>query len=61
MSDMCTRHKLIAGDARDLSYIPDESVHLPGRNLLLLTKAAVYCQVRDIAAYVFALSHAGTP
>jgi 7-cyano-7-deazaguanine synthase len=27
---------------------PDEAVHLPGRNILLIAKAAVYCQIRGI-------------
>ena len=27
---------------------PDEAVYLPGRNLLLLTKAAVWCRIRSV-------------
>ncbi|HVM59274.1 MAG TPA: 7-cyano-7-deazaguanine synthase [Verrucomicrobiae bacterium] len=29
---------------------PDEAVYLPGRNLMLLSKAAVFCAVNDISA-----------
>ena len=30
------------------SETPDEAVYLPGRNLLLTVKAAVWCRLRDI-------------
>ncbi len=29
---------------------PDEAVYLPGRNLLLTTKASVWCQLRQVGA-----------
>jgi 7-cyano-7-deazaguanine synthase len=29
---------------------PDEAVYLPGRNLLLTVKAALWCRIRDISA-----------
>jgi 7-cyano-7-deazaguanine synthase len=32
---------------------PDEAVYLPGRNLLLAAKAAVWCRLRDVEALAF--------
>jgi len=37
------------GDSRAPEYeAPDETVYLPGRNIVLLSKAAVYCALTDI-------------
>ncbi|MFO0910178.1 MAG: 7-cyano-7-deazaguanine synthase [Isosphaeraceae bacterium] len=32
---------------------PDEAVYLPGRNILLAAKAAVWCRLRDVQALAF--------
>jgi 7-cyano-7-deazaguanine synthase len=37
---------------------PDEAVYLPGRNLLLMVKAAIWCRLRDVSA--LALGSLGT-
>jgi len=39
---------------------PDEAVYLPGRNLLLLSKAAVFCCMNDISAIALGVLH-GNP
>jgi 7-cyano-7-deazaguanine synthase len=52
MSDVYTpRHWAIKG--RPPAYhTPDEEVYLPGRNVVLLSKAAVYCAASDIGRLV---------
>lgn len=48
VGDVYGRHWSVGGaDVPDAST-PDEAVYLPGRNLLFLAKAAVWCRLRNI-------------
>jgi len=47
MADVYGEHWSLSGYVPDATT-PDEAVYLPGRNLLLLLKAAVWCQIRGI-------------
>lgn len=49
-ADVYGTHWSTAGDDVPGSETPDEAVYLPGRNLLLTIKAAVWCRIRGIEA-----------
>jgi len=48
MMDVYGSHWSVTGKAVPGADTPDEAVYLPGRNLLLLGKAAVFCSLRGI-------------
>lgn len=48
LRDVYGDHWSVTGDQVPDSRSPDEAVFLPGRNALLLVKAAVWCQLRGI-------------
>jgi 7-cyano-7-deazaguanine synthase len=48
LDDLYAEHWSITGRAVPAENTPDEAVYLPGRNPLLLVKAAVWCQIHDI-------------
>jgi len=43
--DLCPDHWSLTGKAVPDSVSPDEAVYLPGRNLFMLAKAGVWCQM----------------
>ncbi len=47
-ADIYGRHWSVNGGSAPDYEAPDEMMYLPGRNLLLTTKAAVYCSLNDI-------------
>lgn len=47
VADLYGEHWSLCGDVPDADT-PDEAVYLPGRNLLLVAKPALYCQMHDI-------------
>jgi 7-cyano-7-deazaguanine synthase len=47
-TDIYGGHWSVAGSPAPDYEAPDETMYLPGRNLLLTTKAAVYCSLNDI-------------
>ncbi len=49
MQDVYARHWSVTGDGVPGSEAPWDSVYLPGRNILLLSKVAVFCAVWDIS------------
>lgn len=53
MADVYGRHWSLTGVVPDASS-PDEAVYLPGRNLLLLLKSAVWCQIQGIPTLALA-------
>ncbi len=48
LADLYTGHWSLTGLDAPAHDAPDESVYLPGRNALLLVKAAVWCQLHGI-------------
>jgi 7-cyano-7-deazaguanine synthase len=48
VADVYGRHWSLQGPSVPDSETPDEAVYLPGRNLLLLPKAAVWCRLRGV-------------
>lgn len=48
LDDLYTDHWSLTGSGTPADDTPDEAVYLPGRNALLLVKAAVYCQLHGI-------------
>ena len=48
VSDLYGHHWSLNGKAVPKRSDPDEAVYLPGRNLMLLSKAAIYCALHDI-------------
>jgi len=48
IGDVYGDHWSVAGPGVPGAEAPDEAVYLPGRNLLLATKAAVWCRVREV-------------
>ena len=48
VSDVYGDHWSLSGPVVPGYESPDEAVYLPGRNLLLISKAAVWCQLRGI-------------
>ena len=47
-------HWSTTGKAVPGAGTPDEAVYLPGRNALLLVKAALWCQLRNVAELALA-------
>jgi len=47
--DLYGNHWSVTGQAVPDAATPDEAVYLPGRNLLLLTKALLWCHLHDVA------------
>jgi len=48
LADLYGRHWSTTGDDTPASSAPDEAVFLPGRNALLMVKAAVWCQLNAV-------------
>jgi 7-cyano-7-deazaguanine synthase len=48
LDDLYTNHWSIHGRGAPAADSPDEAVYLPGRNPLLLVKAAVWCQMHGV-------------
>jgi 7-cyano-7-deazaguanine synthase len=48
LSDLYTDHWSITGQNTPGAASPDEAVYLPGRNALLMIKAALWCQLHGI-------------
>jgi 7-cyano-7-deazaguanine synthase len=48
VGDLFSGHWSLTGQRAPDASTPDEAMYLPGRNLLLLSKAAVYCSQRNI-------------
>ena len=48
--DVYGPHWSTGGDEVPGSETPDDAVYLPGRNLLLLVKAAVWCRLREVGS-----------
>jgi 7-cyano-7-deazaguanine synthase len=48
IADVYGSHWSTSGHAVPDACTPDESVYLPGRNLLLIVKASVWCRLREI-------------
>jgi 7-cyano-7-deazaguanine synthase len=54
LDDLYDAHWSITGQGAPGSHTPDEAVYLPGRNPLLLVKAAVWCQIHGIQVLALA-------
>jgi len=54
LADLYSGHWSLTGRGTPDALSPDEAVFLPGRNALLLVKAAVYCQLHGIAELAIA-------
>ena len=54
VADLYGRHWSITGQAIPDAASPDEAVFLPGRNILLLAKAMLWCQLHGIPAVALA-------
>ena len=54
VADLYRDHWSITGRAVPDAETPDEAVYLPGRNLLLLVKAAIWCQLSAVDALALA-------
>ncbi len=54
LADLYGDHWSLTGQQVPASDSPDEAVFLPGRNALLLVKAAVYCQLHGIGELALA-------
>jgi 7-cyano-7-deazaguanine synthase len=50
ISEVYGRHWSTGSEEVPGSETPDEAVYLPGRNLLLSVKAAVWCRLRDVGS-----------
>jgi 7-cyano-7-deazaguanine synthase len=48
VGDIYGRHWSVGGPAVPDAASPDEAVYLPGRNLLFISKAAVWCRLRNV-------------
>ncbi len=48
LDDLYSGHWSISGNRTPDATTPDEAVYLPGRNLLLIIKAALWCQLHGI-------------
>jgi 7-cyano-7-deazaguanine synthase len=55
LQDLYARHWSVTGRNVPSATSPDEAVFLPGRNVLLLSKALVWCQLRDVPLLSMAL------
>jgi 7-cyano-7-deazaguanine synthase len=58
LGDVYTSHWSMTGEGTPAADTPDEAVYLPGRNALLLIKAAVWCQLYGV--HRLALAPLGT-
>jgi 7-cyano-7-deazaguanine synthase len=47
--DLYGEHWSVTGDGVPGSETPDEAVYLPGRNVLLLSKALIWCHLNDVS------------
>jgi len=54
LRDLYAGHWSVSGEGTPDAYSADEAVFLPGRNALLLIKAAVWCQMRGIGCLALA-------
>jgi 7-cyano-7-deazaguanine synthase len=54
LADLYTNHWSLTGSNTPASDSPDEAVYLPGRNALLIVKAAVWCQLYGIGELALA-------
>ncbi len=54
LADLYAGHWSVTGQAVPDEHTPDEAVFLPGRNALLIIKAAVWCQLHDIGQLALA-------
>ena len=54
LADVYDEHWSLTGREVPGAESPDEAVYLPGRNALLLVKAAVWCQLHDIGELALA-------
>ena len=54
LADLYTNHWSLTGSHTPASDSPDEAVYLPGRNALLIVKAAVWCQLHSIGELALA-------
>lgn len=54
LADLYGRHWSVTGQAVPPADTPDEAVFLPGRNALLLIKAAVWCQMHGLETLALA-------
>jgi 7-cyano-7-deazaguanine synthase len=54
LADVYDRHWSITGKAVPGADTPDEAVYLPGRNALLIIKAALWCQLNGISELALA-------
>lgn len=54
LADLYESHWSVSGDAIPDADSPDEAVFLPGRNALLLIKAAVWCQLHGVSRLALA-------
>jgi 7-cyano-7-deazaguanine synthase len=54
LGDLYSGHWSVTGDNTPSAESPDESVFLPGRNALLIVKAAVWCQLHGIGQLALA-------
>jgi 7-cyano-7-deazaguanine synthase len=50
LADVYGRHWSVEGQGVPDEATPDEAVYLPGRNLLLTIKPAIYCQLQGVSA-----------
>jgi 7-cyano-7-deazaguanine synthase len=57
VSDIYGSHWSVEGPSVPGSETPDEAVYLPGRNLLLVSKAAVWCHLRGIGTLALGCLH----
>jgi 7-cyano-7-deazaguanine synthase len=48
VTDLYGGHWSVSGQGVPGAETPDEAVYLPGRNALLIVKAAIYCELHDI-------------
>jgi 7-cyano-7-deazaguanine synthase len=55
LDDLYGRHWSITGREAPDSSSPDEAVYLPSRNLLLIVKAALWCQMHGIESLALAV------
>lgn len=54
LDDLYGSHWSMTGESVPDAATPDEAVYLPGRNLLLVMQAAVWCQLRGISRLALA-------
>jgi 7-cyano-7-deazaguanine synthase len=55
LSDLYGKHWSLTGQGTPEADTPDEAVYLPGRNPLLIVKAAVWCQLHGIEELALAV------